>query len=674
MTFYSSTKKKKQNGAALLVFMLILIMASSYSLVTKLNANTAEHLRQSSSLGALNEAKAALIGYAVNYPLDHAGEGPGYLACPDINDNGSAGGSCSLGGGTTIGRIPWKTLELSELRDASGERLWYAVSDNFKNNPKVLAKLNSDSPGNFSVDGSNDIVAVIFSPGVPVGTQDRSADPLDVSNYLEDDNADGDVNFVTRSANDFNDTLVTITRQELMVAVEKRVLGDVDEALNNYQTANSAYPWLMPFSDPSTSTFRGALNTVQGHLPFHWSNDPDSVTVGTGSNIAGRNPFTTAISLSWAITSASTTDPGTTTYYQYSGYHLYDGNKSTPGLTCTESSTCVDDNYPGNGPNGLDIIGPIEFTGATCTWSNKETFQCTGSYVNTIINSYPQQLITENSFAFSAGTNQYVFIRNGTDIVVGTGGLFCNCWQVNVHTQYAYTETITRTYTVDITFTDSSGDGADIQYPSSTATRTRDLTVNSADDANALNSGNSSISLTIKDDRQVVATLDGGGTYTRSVNSTRVLTNDLHTTGSITANGILYDIDIDGYDGNSDEDYDDTNEIEPELPSWFVENGWQDLIYVAYASGEPLPGNTTAGQDCVTLGTNCIIATINGTANNDVRAAVFSSGVDLNVARPSGNITDYYEGENSSPIDDIFIKDKITTTYNDQTRIISTAP
>ena len=124
--------------------------------------------------------------------------------------------------------------------------------------------------------------------------------------------------------------------------------------------------------------------------------------------------------------------------------------------------------------------------------------------------------------------------------------------------------------------------------------------------------------------------------------------------------GIQYDIDIDN----------------DELPEWFVANDWQNLVYVAYASGEPLPGDTTAGQDCVSLATSCITVNINGIATNNVRAAVISAGVDLTpgTVRPNGTLADYFDSENSNPVDDSFVKNRITAIYNDQTRIVSTAP
>ena len=254
---------RREAGAALLAFMLVVIVGASFILVSSLNANVRQYVRKEASTRALSEAKAALIGYALRYPETHPGEGPGYLPCPDISNNGSAGGSCSLAGGTTIGRLPWKTLESGELRDEVGERLWYAVSDNYKNNPKNPPRLNSETPGNFTVDGNSDIVAVIFAPGSPVASQDRAAAPLDVTNYLEDDNANGDTSFVSRAAGEFNDHLVVITRAELMAIVEQRVIDQVRTVLKKYYSTYGAYPWLTPFADPKAS-FQGLRGTHNG--------------------------------------------------------------------------------------------------------------------------------------------------------------------------------------------------------------------------------------------------------------------------------------------------------------------------------------------------------------------------------------------------------------------------
>ena len=56
---------------------------------------------------------------------------------------------------------------------------------------------------------------------------------------------------------DFNDSLITITRQELMAVIEKRVLGEVKGSIKQHiKTSSNAYPWLSPFSDPKTDEKR----------------------------------------------------------------------------------------------------------------------------------------------------------------------------------------------------------------------------------------------------------------------------------------------------------------------------------------------------------------------------------------------------------------------------------
>ncbi len=283
MTLHSVIKYKSQRGAALLMFMLILILASSYSFLNKINAATKPHLRQEATSRILAEAKQALISYAVTYPdRVNSNFGPGYLPCPDINNDGSAGGACSSGGNTTIGRFPWVTLKMNDLRDSSGQYLWYALSDNYRNNPK-LEPLNSETSGQLCIDVNfdddcetaadgdvDDIVAIIIAPGAPVDGQNR--DPAEkvianeISNYLEGNNSNFDTVFVTYDDDgdgdgnledeDFNDTIVIITRKELMEQVEKRILGEANQILSNYFSTYGAYPWLSTFADPKTTEKR----------------------------------------------------------------------------------------------------------------------------------------------------------------------------------------------------------------------------------------------------------------------------------------------------------------------------------------------------------------------------------------------------------------------------------
>jgi hypothetical protein len=125
-----------QRGAALLALAVILAFAAITALTATVARTATGPRRAAASDRALATAREALIAYASSRPLDEI-VGPGYLPCPDLDDDGWAEPTCgSLTGETgqwqRLGRLPWKTLGLPDLRDAFGERLWYAVSSRHK--------------------------------------------------------------------------------------------------------------------------------------------------------------------------------------------------------------------------------------------------------------------------------------------------------------------------------------------------------------------------------------------------------------------------------------------------------------------------------------------------------------------------------------------------------------
>jgi len=279
---------RKQSGAVLLAFMLILVTGTSYLLLSKFNANIIRVGAEERTRQALNQAKQALIGYSVTYPDHHPGDGPGYLLCPDRNNDGATdSGACVLSSSsnTSIGRFPYKTLEAEDIKDSHGERLWYIVSNNFRNNPKLIP-LNSETSGTASdsltVNGTGNIAAVIFAPGVAQNNQNRAAtgtNSLDYTNYI-DAIFSSDKKTITTGA---SANYILLTKNELMQAVEKRVLGEVKIILAGYREdpdkddvngidpdcplldpdCDAAYPWLTPFADPKAE-FKGVQGTHTG--------------------------------------------------------------------------------------------------------------------------------------------------------------------------------------------------------------------------------------------------------------------------------------------------------------------------------------------------------------------------------------------------------------------------
>lgn len=170
-------KPRRQGGQVLLALLLLGLVLGAGSLLAsgalRARAEAQAHAR---SIAALAEARSALIGYAISYAERHPDAGYGFLPCPDRDNDGSTDlGACGARGHFTLGRLPWRTLGLPELRDGWGECLWYAVAGSIKHNPKPLS-LNWDSPGQFEPLGPNReplrlqttdgrAVAVLFAPG-----------------------------------------------------------------------------------------------------------------------------------------------------------------------------------------------------------------------------------------------------------------------------------------------------------------------------------------------------------------------------------------------------------------------------------------------------------------------------------------------------------------------------
>lgn len=349
----ASGSRGRQRGAVLLALILVVTAALAAILLGRPQGSTLA-ARRAQTAATLNEAKQALLAYAINYPERHDGNGtPGLLPCPDLGGNGTAAANCSRAGGTTLGRFPWRTVRARELHGTHGEHLWYAVADGYRT--PLKAPLNSDTEGDLTANGADDIVAVILAPGAPVDGQDRVTAPRDPLNFLEGDNAAG-VHFRSHGGSgaiggQMNDLVVAIRRNELMALVETRVLGDAARVLADYREAHGAYPWLSPFDDPALSPFRGEPGTRRGHLPFHWSGDLPGASP--------RNPFSTRVGWRWNV------DPGTA---------VVSVSGSVPE-SCLYSTSCSDPVFP----SVPEIPAEVQ-----CTWSSREVAQCGPSEWTTV--------------------------------------------------------------------------------------------------------------------------------------------------------------------------------------------------------------------------------------------------------------------------------------------------
>ncbi|MGH8119764.1 MAG: hypothetical protein ACRESK_04025, partial [Gammaproteobacteria bacterium] len=77
--------------------MLILLSGIACLLMRIFGTNLIFAMWEYRTESALNQAREALIGYAVSYPDKiNPDYGPGYLPCPDRNNDGATdGGACS---------------------------------------------------------------------------------------------------------------------------------------------------------------------------------------------------------------------------------------------------------------------------------------------------------------------------------------------------------------------------------------------------------------------------------------------------------------------------------------------------------------------------------------------------------------------------------------------------
>ncbi len=323
-----------QRGAVLMIMLVIVVLGAATYLVSSLSTTALKNARQEKTAAALAQAKDALIGYAISYGDTHAGEVHGYLPCPDVdagNGEGSSNPPCGSKNISSIGRLPWRTLGLSTLRDGDGECLWYAVSGTYKNNPKTDL-MNWDTNGKlqaFSSDGAlitssdNQAVAVIFAPGATQSGQNRSGTSAPVcggnytvTNYLDNDTAHSINNsdiatgkFIQphehRDINgnvilSINDKMLFITRQDIWNAVQKRtdfqsnlqlLTRRVAECLADYGRHNSnpnnpdnkSLPWpaSLALSDYGVNdNYDDVNNLYSGRIPYI-AGDSNSTTHNT---------------------------------------------------------------------------------------------------------------------------------------------------------------------------------------------------------------------------------------------------------------------------------------------------------------------------------------------------------------------------------------------------------
>jgi hypothetical protein len=333
----------RQRGMVAALLIALLVLGGVLFVFSSSGFTTVRVERERSTLDALAKSKEALIAYAVshadNVPVAGAPARPGTLPCPDVDDDGHedydiATDTCR---GLT-GRLPWITLGLPEPRDDSGERLWYSVSNDFRSDRRSTpgVPLNSDTAyraGNVSLAlsgsalGAN-LAAVVIAPGRALQRSDgfsqsrgctvgfdcdatfrcttapaSATAKCNPANYLDvaaaEDNADANRSFIAAAEGPgFNDRLMPVFSDDIMVLVERRAARELAERLRDHYEAwrttgnvgntKGFYPWAASLNDPSVAA-AGVSGVPAGQLPFSTSAVQWSAAGWTLGGCAGVN-------------------------------------------------------------------------------------------------------------------------------------------------------------------------------------------------------------------------------------------------------------------------------------------------------------------------------------------------------------------------------------------------
>ena len=647
--------RRGQGGAVLLATLALTIVAGAGVLLSRLDGAAALRARDAAATTrALADARRALIGWSVGAGLARGGEAhaPGVLPFPDRNTDpyGYDGEADCVTSGLSdrhlIGRLAWageaspcpdRALGV-ELRDGSGEPLWYAVSRNLVNHrgggasdPPINPGLLDGPPAypwlrlidaNGSVVTASDgepleIAAVVIAPGPPLPGQTRSGFAPGPAHFLDSvtvngvtwDNADSDgcrdavagasthahcpgragEEFIlypdsrdtATETDSFNDRITWITAEELLRAAEARALGEMAVVLERYRSRHGAYPWLAPWAgDPGSDPTRTVL--------YHATAD------GVGGTRDGMLPihampgqlYDTGYVLRWSIDSGAavaTTDPSSI--------------GSTPPPTDTEL-------YALASAEPQTVTRP-----AACAWHGDDGVHCAGE-----------------PYRYAPGAT---FTRSGTLLR-----------ERQVHVEHH-----------EATWDFPGGAAAPGANPSAAATRTRTVTVTTTLPP--------SFTASVRGRNHEVACADAAcsTTVTTGMSVERTLTVDTGTLATLTFAGLEHDLGV-ARDG---------------VPRWFVDNGWYRYVRAAVSGEETGAGGASPGR-CIVSGSGCLVLNASGAVRADVPAFLVGSGPALphQVRDGCGGTCagEYFEPPHDAPGADAATRAALAVDFNDQVRVV----
>ena len=205
--------------------------------------------------------------------------------------------------------------------------------------------------------------------------------------------------------------------------------------------------------------------------------------------------------------------------------------------------------------------------------------------------------------------------------------------------------TLARTYAVDM---DIPGVNPVVTEPTATLVRRRALSL-----ANEELPPDSRVTLTVYDELN--------GTARGPARSLTLAPGDAVVSFSVT--------DVPFYLGDDNTEIATSTSSPASLPRWFTANNWHHHVYYAFAPDEAVDGTgCIAGTNCLTVNWDRT-GTLTDQTIDKARGVALIAGFDLNAARPTATLGDYFEGENATP-DTTYVRAAVSATANDQLRIL----
>lgn len=263
-----SGRANRQGGFALLLTLLVLVIgATSVYISIRRPIEAGLSTEAQSNSRALARARDAVIARAAT---DR--NRPGSLSCPDLDRNGSAGEGSPPDCTAFLGRFPHQTHAIKTLRDAAGERIWYAIADGVLD--QGLVTVNPEEVDPIEVNGRPGHAAVVIAPGGIVEGQDRgSGNRNDEDQYLE--NLEG--TYANNAGPPYedcgdragcNDRVRGVTVATVFEIPQRRVLAAVSEMLQIFYDEHGYLPFAAPFGPDDECEGATTGERTVGQLPF----------------------------------------------------------------------------------------------------------------------------------------------------------------------------------------------------------------------------------------------------------------------------------------------------------------------------------------------------------------------------------------------------------------------